>query len=137
MSKVVRKVEGFDVCVYSPLLLAAEKLRALLQQHPDYKQIDANLKRSRARDLYDIWTISDFFAIKLDMHLPTVKAVFAAKKVNLGLLGRLSELRSLHLASWSDVELSVSHKIEDFDFYFDFVVSAASSLHTKWTKHSP
>ena len=83
------------------------------------------------------WAISDSFAIKLDMHLPTVKAVFAAKKVDLSLLGRLSELRSLHLASWSDVELSVSHAIEGFDFYFDFVVSAATSLYAKWIEDSP
>jgi hypothetical protein len=135
--KVVRNVEGVDVCVYSPVLLAAEKLRALLQQHPEYRQIGDSLKRSRARDLYDIWTISDFFAIKLDRHLPTVNAVFAAKGVDLNLLGRLSELRALHMASWSDVELSVSRALEDFDFYFNFVVEVANSLHAQWMKDMP
>ena len=30
---------GTDIRIYSPILLAAEKLRALLQQHPEYPQI--------------------------------------------------------------------------------------------------
>jgi hypothetical protein len=135
--KEIRKVDDFEVCVYSPLLLAAEKLRALLQQHTDYPEIEERLKRSRARDLYDIWVISDFFSIRLDMHLETVKAVFEAKKVDLGLLGRLSELRALHMASWPDVELSVAGQLESFDFYFDFVLSAATRLHSQWIKNSP
>ncbi|MBN1497136.1 MAG: nucleotidyl transferase AbiEii/AbiGii toxin family protein [Spirochaetes bacterium] len=67
--KVVKKVDDVDIYVYSPLLLAVEKLRALLQQHPDYPQIPNNLKRSRARDLYDIWAISDSFSIKLEFTL--------------------------------------------------------------------
>ena len=135
--KQIRKVDDFEVCVYSPLLLAVEKLRALLQQHPEYPQIGQSLKRSRARDLYDIWTISDFFSIKLDMHLETVKAVFDAKRVDLGLLGRLSDLRALHQASWPDVELSVESPLADFDFYFDYVLSSATSLHTQWVEDSP
>jgi hypothetical protein len=135
--KVVRKVDGFDIYVYPPLLLAVEKLRALLQQHPDYPLISIDAKRSRARDLYDIWAISDAFSIKLEMHLQTVEAVFNAKKVDLSLLNKLSDLRGLHMASWSDVELSVSNDLEDFDFYFSFVNSSAVNLYTQWVKHSP
>lgn len=56
---VEKDVDGFDVRVYSPVLLAAEKLRALLQQHPAYPQIPKNSKRSRSRDLYDIWAICE------------------------------------------------------------------------------
>ncbi len=105
-------IDNVRIWVYSPLLLAVEKLRALLQQHPTYPQIPNKMKRSRARDLYDIWVISDFFTIKLEMYLPTVKAVFLAKKVDMRLLGSLSELRALHMASWSDVELSVAAEIQ-------------------------
>ena len=135
--KRVQRIDDFGVCVYSPLLLAAEKLRALLQQHPDYPQIDSRMKRSRGRDLYDISVISDFFSIRLEMHLSTVQSVFDAKRVNLDLLGRLSELRALHIASWPDVELSVTGPLESFDFYFDFVVSAAKKLHAQWIKDAP
>lgn len=135
--KVIENVDGVDIYVYSPLLLAVEKLRALLQQHPDYPQIPNNLKRSRARDLYDIWAISDYFSIKLDMYLPTVKAVFDAKKVELILLSKLSEVKDLHMTSWSDVELSVSINLENFDFYFDFVNSLALNLYAKWVENPP
>jgi len=135
--KVVRRVDGFDVCVYSPLLLATEKLRALVQQHPDYGLIDEPSKRSRARDLFDIWAISDFFSIRLEAHLETVKAVFGAKGVDLHLLRKLPELRALHIASWPDVELSVPRRLESFDFYFEFVVSAARQLYARWIEDSP
>jgi hypothetical protein len=135
--KVLRRVDDVDVYVYPPLLIAVEKLRALLQQHPEYPQIPGNLKRSRAQDLYDIWAISEHFAVKLDMHLSMVEAVFGAKKVDLGLLGRLPELKSLHMASWPNVELSVATDLEDFDFYFDFVNASARSLYTQWIEHSP
>ena len=135
--KRFQTIDDFHVCVYSPLLLAAEKLRALVQQHPDYPQIDVRMKRSRARDLYDIWAVSDFFSIKLDMHLPVVKAVFEAKRVSLELLRRLPELRALHESSWPDVELSVAGALESFDFYFDYVVSMSTSLYAQWVEHSP
>ncbi len=135
--RVAKKIDGVDIVVYSPLLLAVEKLRALLQQHPSYTQIPDNLKRSRARDLYDIWAISDYFSIKIEMNLSTVEAVFSAKRVDINLLSRLSEVKALHLASWSDVELSVPMDLEDFDFYFNFVNSAAINLYAQWKKDSP
>lgn len=134
---IERDMGGFDIRVYSPVLLAAEKLRALLQQHPDYPQIPTHSKRSRARDLYDIWAISDYFSVMLDSHLSTVAAVFQAKRVPMELLAKLAELRALHLASWSDVENSVSRKLEDFDFYFDFVASIAKNLHSQWVENPP
>jgi predicted nucleotidyltransferase component of viral defense system len=133
----IKKYEGVDILVYSPLLLAVEKLRALLQQHPGYRQISTDAKRSRAGDLYDIWAICDYFVIDLAAHLEVVQAVFNAKKVSMELLGDFEALRSLHLASWSDVELSVSEEIESFDFYFEFVSKAAQDLYTSWKINFP
>lgn len=130
-------VDGFDVRVYSPVLLAAEKLRALVQQHPAYPQIPKHSKRSRSRDLYDIWAICDYFAVKLEMHLGTVQAVFDAKKVPLTLLPRLSEVKDLHAASWADVENAVSFQLQDFNFYFDFVEDIAIKLYARWIEDAP
>ncbi len=135
--KLDKNIDDFSVSVYSPVLLAAEKLRALVQQHPSYTQIPAHSKRSRSRDLYDIWAISEHFAIKLEMHMQTVRAVFDAKKVSLDLLGKLHDLRDLHMASWDDVILSVGHDIEDFYFYFAFVVNIAEELYAQWKKNTP
>ncbi len=133
----IEKYDGMNILVYSPLLLAIEKLRALFQQHPDYKQISANAKRSRSRDLYDIWAICDHFAIDLVAHLEVVKTVFDAKKVSMELLKDLDTVSSLHKTSWADVELSVTGEIEDYDFYFDYVNKSAKELYTKWKINPP
>ena len=130
--------DGEDkIKVYSPALLAAEKLRALLQQHPDYPVISPATKRSRGRDVYDIWVISDALALDLGSHYDYVCATFNAKRVDMDLLSRLDEVRSLHEASWSDVEASVGDVIEPFEFYFNFVKDIADRLHALWVIDSP
>ncbi|MCK5035885.1 MAG: nucleotidyl transferase AbiEii/AbiGii toxin family protein [Candidatus Sabulitectum sp.] len=130
--------DGQDrIKVYSPALLAAEKLRALLQQHPDYPVISPATKRSRGRDVYDIWVISDALALDLGSHYEYVLAVFNAKRVDMDLLSRFNEVRSLHEASWSDVEASVGDAIEPFEFYFNFVKDVADRLHALWVIDSP
>lgn len=133
----IAKYGGNDILVYSPLLLAVEKLRALLQQHPGYSLISANVKRSRSRDLYDIWIICDYFAIDLSTHFEVVKAVFEVKKVSLDLLGDLESVKALHESSWADVELSVVGEIKDFEFYFSYVNNIAKKLYTQWKENSP
>ena len=108
-----------------------------MQQHPDYSQISADVKRSRSRDFYDIWAICEHFAINLGAHLEVVQAVFDAKKVNMNLLRDLESVKALHYASWSDVEISVVGEIEDFNFYFEFVNNFAKELYSKWKIDSP
>jgi predicted nucleotidyltransferase component of viral defense system len=130
--------DGEDkIKVYSPALLAAEKLRALLQQHPDYPLVSPATRRSRGRDVYDIWVISDALALDLGSHYDFVRAAFNAKHVDMGLLSKLDEVRSLHEASWSDVEASVGDEIESFEFYFNFVKDIADRLHALWVINSP
>jgi len=135
--QIEHTVDGVTVRVYTPALLAAEKLRALVQQHPDYPQISRETKRSRARDLYDIWTIADYFALRIEAHFATVQAVFEAKRVPFGLLGRFRELRAIHSVTWPDVENSVGHRIREFDYYFDYVRTIADSLYAQWNPDSP
>jgi len=131
------RVDDVNVRVYSPALIAAEKLRALLQQHPDYPQVPSGMKRSGSRDLYDISAISHHFALRLQEHYSLVEAVFAAKRVSMSLLSRFEELRTLHQGDWTDVELSVSREIDDFDSYFSFVAKIATDLHAKWVENTP
>lgn len=135
--QVDRTLDDFVVRVYSPVLLAVEKLRALLQQHPDYREIPQGLKRSRARDVYDICVLEEHFAIRLEAHLETVRAVFEAKGVDPILLVKLSELRDLHEATWADVELSVPYEIEEFVVYFARVVEAGQLLYAEWIENAP
>lgn len=132
-----KNFEGVDIKVYPPLLLAAEKLRALLQQHNSYTQISKETKKSGGRDLYDIWVICDYFAIKLDAHLDTIQAVFEAKKVDMSLLNDLISVKSLHSETWGDVENSVQHNLESYDYYFNYVEIIAKNLYSRWMKNSP
>ena len=133
----VANYEGTDVFVYTPVLLAVEKLRALLQQHHRYSLISNEVKRSRGRDLYDIWALCDYFVIDLAAHFEVVKAVFEVKKVPMSLLSRLYDVKTLHQQSWADVELSVADKIEDYEFYFKYVNQAALKLYSQWEKYLP
>lgn len=132
-----RTVNQTPIRVYSPVLLAVEKLRAIVQQHPEYPLIPSSRKRSRSRDFFDIHAICDRFAIDLGSHLDLVKIVFDAKRVPLDLLSRLRELHALHQAGWADVEASVSREIEPFDFYFAFVKEAADRLHSQRIVDAP
>jgi len=123
--------------VYSPALLAAEKLRAIIQQHDRYPMISARAKRSRARDFYDIVALSEAFSVNLRGYPDLVAAVFKAKRVDMELLGDIRSVRALHEASWADVELSLVDAPGPFSYYFDYVASIADDLHTSWHMDSP
>lgn len=139
ISAEMRPIGGGEekIKVYSPALLAAEKLRALLQQHPEYPLISQAGKRSRGRDVYDIWVISDALALDLGSHYEHVLAAFKAKHVDMSLLSKLDEVRSLHEASWSDVEASVGEAIESYGYYFDYVKDITNRLYALWMVDSP
>lgn len=131
------RIDDIPIQVYSPTLIVAEKLRAILQQHPDYPVIPVRKKRSRARDFYDIWIVCEHYSIRLDAHLELVAAVFDVKHVSLSLLCKLDDVRDLHASSWSDVEGSVASTLDEFDFYFEYVRAAANRLYALWIKDAP
>lgn len=60
-----KDIDGSTVYVYSPEMLAIEKLRAICQQISEYKDIVVSMTaKSRARDFYDIYNLTEAF--KLD-----------------------------------------------------------------------
>ncbi len=82
--------DGFEVRVYTPAMIAAEKLRALCQQRPEYQH--AGMKRkARGRDFYDIHAIVTEAGVNLlsTENVSLIRAVFAAKEVPLALLARV------------------------------------------------
>ncbi len=126
-------VDGYTIKVYTPEMIVFEKVRALCQQLPEYADVVKSFNpRARARDFYDIWLIMTHFEIDLkkEDNLETIKSIFEAKKVPLDFLGNLSLNKELHLENWKDVKdtLSISEEIEDFDFYFEFVLSKFERL---------
>ena len=129
-SKQLATVDDFDIYVYSPTMIAAEKIRAICQQLPGY--VLRAHPAPRARDFYDIHAIVEQEQIRLSEHSELVKAMFEAKQVPLALVGEIEGARSFHEAAWPIVQQTVSKPLADFDFYFDFVLGIARSLKSLW-----
>jgi predicted nucleotidyltransferase component of viral defense system len=126
-------LEGATVFVYSPEMIVLEKLRALCQQVPAYKEIVKYMTpKSRARDFYDIFNMMQHF--KMDFatkeNIDLAHDIFNAKKVPLSFILQLDEQRELHRSSWDTVILTINplEELNEFDFYFDFVLKKFSHL---------
>lgn len=126
--KLLQNIDDFDCYVYSPAMIAAEKLRAICQQLPAY-----SLRRNpapRPRDFLDIHTIETRSACDLaaEEHQLLIREMFAAKAVPLSLLSSIGDdsNRAFHAQQWTSVTDLVRGILnEGFDFYFDYVVAKA------------
>lgn len=132
--KEKRELDGSIVYVYSPEMLVLEKLRAICQQLPEYKEIIGTKSSSpRPRDFYDIYNLLRAFPdIKNNGDLrDMLRSVFEAKRVPLEFLERISSERDFHRSAWESVTQTVSQHelLEAFDYYVDNVVDFAAQLH--------
>jgi hypothetical protein len=109
-------------------MIAIEKLRAICQQMPEYEH--RRNPRPRARDFYDIYSI--VIERKIDIteteNIELVKNIFAAKDVTLSLIGNIKNVHDYHVVDWPAVQQEVSGELQEFDFYFAFVVELAERL---------
>jgi predicted nucleotidyltransferase component of viral defense system len=127
--KLSREIDNFEIYVYAPEMIAIEKLRAICQQMPQYP-----LNRTpcaRARDFYDIHLIVSETNANLGSveNKELLQHIFAAKDVPTSLLQLIAEQREFHRPDWDSVRLSISQGgLEEFDFYFDFVVEQVAAL---------
>ena len=132
--KVERELDSYAIYVYSPEMIAVEKLRAICQQMPEYTL--RSQASPRARDFYDIWRV--ITATSLNLTAPEIvelaKHIFAAKQVPLALLAKVSDQREVHRPDWPAVVAAVAESLNDFDFYFDFVVEQVATLKTLWVE---
>jgi len=130
--KVERELDAYAIYVYSPEMIVVEKLRAICQQMPEYAL--RNQPSPRARDFYDIWCVMT--ATSLNLAAPgtveLAKHIFAAKKVRLASVAQVSDQREFHRPDWPAVVDAVAENLNDFDFYFDFVVEQLAALKTLW-----
>ncbi len=113
-------------------MIVVEKLRAICQQMPDYALRSS--PSPRARDFYDIWRVMT--ATNLDLATPEnielARHIFAAKKVPLALLAKVNDQREFHRPDWPAVVDAVAEALNDFDFYFDFVIEQIAVLKALW-----
>jgi predicted nucleotidyltransferase component of viral defense system len=131
--KLEMALDDYVIYVYSPTMIAIEKLRAICQQMPEYK---LQLRPSaRARDFYDIHLVVSLTRMNLNSpeNLELVRHIFAAKEVPLWLMGRIKDQKEFHRPDWDSVRASSNNPdLAVFDDYFDFVVEQVNSMKALW-----
>jgi predicted nucleotidyltransferase component of viral defense system len=134
--KQLFEVDDHSVYGYSPEMFVAEKLRAICQQMDEYVQIVRLHPRSRPKDFVDIQVIAQHYGINFgrDDFRELVRETFAIKKVPLTLLGQIGETHDFHEQGFQAVRDTVypHFSLEDFDFYFDYVVNNCELLEPLW-----
>ncbi|GEO05536.1 hypothetical protein AAE02nite_32000 [Adhaeribacter aerolatus] len=124
---------GYTIYVYAPEMIVFEKLRAICQQLPSYREIIKSFTpRPRARDFYDIHLIMEMrqIDVSLDKNKELITKVFEAKRVPLSFIKDISINKEFHKGNWESVKDTVSKfdESENFDFYFDYVVNTFQPL---------
>ncbi|WKZ32454.1 MAG: nucleotidyl transferase AbiEii/AbiGii toxin family protein [Thermodesulfobacteriota bacterium] len=134
--KIEKEIDGYTIYIYSPEMIVCEKLRAICQQMPEYIEKTGNRKPSaRARDFFDIYHVSKNFGIDLaeEENSRLLKLIFEAKRVPLHLIGQIEKEKEFHSHDFIAVKDTVrSNKIEDFAFYFEYVVNMTKGLKPLW-----
>jgi hypothetical protein len=135
LGKVRAELDAYTIYVYSPAMIALEKLRAICQQMEGYAPTGTT-KRPRARDFFDVFIIVTKTGLSFDTpeSRELLKLIFAAKAVPLSLLAMIPEQRNFHRNDWPNVRATVAEPLEAFDFYFDFVVRLIEPLHSLWVE---
>lgn len=126
-------IDGYTVYVYTPQMIAFEKLRAICQQTQEYcSSIGKSHRQARARDFFDIHTVIEHFGFDLvtPENLELLSGIFSAKQVPLYLLSIMREYREFHRPDFTAVveTLKPGVKIRSFDYYFDYVVNQCDRL---------
>jgi len=134
--KIPYELDSQRIYVYSPEMLAIEKLRALCQQLPEYPQ--RRHPAPRARDFYDIHSLMTRLSPppRLDSagSVEQARAIFQAKEVPISLLWEIRRTRDFHAPDWPSVQVSTTGTLNDFDFYFEFVATLAERLEPLWNE---
>jgi predicted nucleotidyltransferase component of viral defense system len=132
--KVTHELGIFTIYVYTPEMIAVEKLRAICQQMQEYPH--TGNKKARARDFYDIYHVLTTRKISLttEENSTLLEHVFEAKQVPLALLGNIARERNFHRADWQSVIDTTDGELHEFDFYFDFVLGEVESLKSLWVE---
>ncbi|OEK66668.1 hypothetical protein AST01_09990 [Staphylococcus equorum] len=123
--------------VYSLTMIISEKLRAICQQMPEYKEKMKVKTSPRPRDFYDIYTIIESKPnLGNDLMLGEIKSmmreIFRLKDVPLSLLEnvKLEDTKEFHEKDFETVLQTIyatSHR-KEFDFYYSYVCNLIEKL---------
>jgi hypothetical protein len=132
--KIPVEIDHYTVYVYTPAMIVLEKLRAICQQMPEYRA--RRNSSPRARDFFDIHLVisNTGMALSARENLDLARHIFAAKEVPLELIPRIASQREFHRPDWESVKAFIAEAVEEFDYYFDFVVAQSASMEVLWNK---
>jgi len=129
------ELDGYTVQVYAPRLLIFEKVRAICQQLPEYKEVVPSFSpRVRTRDFYDIVILMSRFAVDLVSaeSRKILMQVFDAKRVPYTYLHNMNSSREWHRQDFASLVDTVTagekENLKDFDFYFDYVIEKFTTM---------
>jgi predicted nucleotidyltransferase component of viral defense system len=127
-----QELQDYAIYVYTPEMLSLEKLRAICQQMEEYPL--QRHRTPRARDFYDIYVVLNEGNVDWARQecLGLARSIFAAKDVPPRLIELIPRYCDFHQQDWPSVENSVSEKLEEFNFYADFVVRESNKLQPLW-----
>lgn len=131
--KIAIDVDGYKIYIYTPEMIVFEKIRAICQQIPEYKEVIASFNpRARARDFYDIHLIMEMHEIdpSTKENKELIQQIFEAKKVPTSFIKKIRENKNFHVDNWKSVIDTVSpyEEIQGFDYYFDFVLQKFENI---------
>lgn len=132
-----KEIDHYTIYVYSPEQIVVEKIRSICQQMPEYRQIvKSRSQSSRPKDFLDIFVTMKHFDIDLTTpdNIDLMKCSFASKRVPLELIGKIRYSRDYHREGFEAVKDTVYRRtnLEEFDFYFDYVVAECRKLKALW-----
>ena len=91
---------------------------------------------ARPRDFFDIYYMVERLGVNVEesLSMKILNAMFVAKRVPLKLLGQIGDTREYHRLGFSALELTVGPEVdlEEFDFYFDYVLELVGRLKSFW-----
>jgi hypothetical protein len=134
-----RQVGDYELLVYTPGMIACEKLRAICQQMPEYEMAGDSARAPRARDFYDIHVLVQDAGVDFgspDM-AALVKAMFQVKHVPVGLLRNIGRDASFHELDWPKVKDAVHGPVKEFAFYVQSVLAVVSKLEAGGVMDAP
>jgi predicted nucleotidyltransferase component of viral defense system len=133
--KVAIDVDGYKIYVYTPEMIVFEKLRAICQQLPEYKDVFSTFSpkaRARARDFYDIHLIMEMHEINPSTkeNIELIQHIFQAKKVPFSFIKKIRSNKNIHVDNWKSVIDTTSgyEDLQNFDFYFDYVLQKFENI---------
>ena len=142
--KQEENIDGYQIYVYSPLMIACEKLRAICQQMTEYGPIVMRAGRPgspRARDFFDIYILVERFGLDMtsEKALDILQQMFCMKRVPIHFLDLIPEQRNFHAAGAQSLKDTIApgEELKSFDFYFDYVVGVRDSIQAALNRNQP